>query len=132
LLQALDEYLQAIDTLVMTNQQTAQLVATYNIELAQLQEAMGVILEDQGIQIANDPVTKAKQTIIPDAAACPNLQEEELPAGSSAAEMPSGAPATTPSDPPRETPTPAPPAAPWSSLPARGSVGPDLLPPPAN
>jgi hypothetical protein len=131
LLQALDEYLQAIDTLVMTNQQTAQLVATYNIQLAQLQEAMGVILENQGIQIANDPITKAKQTIMADAAACPNLKEEELPAGPGAATMPSVPPAVAPSVPPQEAPMPAPPA-PNNSLPAPGSAGPDLLPPPAN
>jgi hypothetical protein len=116
----------------MTNQQTAQLVATYNIELAQLQEAMGVILEDQGIQIANDPVTKAKQTIIADAAACPNLKEEELPAGSNVAETPSVTAAPAPSAAPQEAPTPAPPAEPKNSLPPPGSVGPDLLPPPAN
>jgi outer membrane protein TolC len=133
LLQALDEYLQAIDGLVMTNQQAAQLVASYNIELAQLQESMGVILEDQGIQIANDPVTRAKQTIMADAAACPNLKEEELPAGPATQATPSVAPPVQPSAAPPEVPTPAPAAAPANTLPAPPvSSGPDLLPPPAN
>ena len=112
LLQALDEYLQAIDSSVMTNQQAAQLAATYNIELAQLQEAMGVILEDQGIQIANDPVTKAKQTIMADAAACPNLKEEELPAGPATQAAPSAAPPVPLNAAPPEVPSPAPAAAP--------------------
>ena len=133
LLQALDEYLQAIDSSVMTNQQAAQLVATYNIELAQLQESMGVILEDQGIQIANDPVTKAKQTIMADAAACPNLKEEELPAGPATQAAPSVAPPVPPSAAPPEVPSPTPAAAPANTLPAPPAAsGPDLLPPPAN
>ena len=133
LLQALDEYLQAIDSSVMTNQQAAQLAATYNIELAQLQEAMGVILEDQGIQIANDPVTKAKQTIMADAAACPNLKEEELPAGPATQAAPSAAPPVPLNAAPPEVPSPTPAAAPANTLPAPPAAsGPDLLPPPAN
>jgi hypothetical protein len=131
LLQALDEYLQAIDTLVMTNQQAAQLVATYNIQLAQLQEAMGVILEDKGIQIANDPVTKAKQTIMADALACPRLNEEELPAALTPQAAPSAAPPMPPSAAPQEAPSPIPQAVPSDTLPAPSSNGPDLLPPPA-
>jgi outer membrane protein TolC len=131
LLQALDEYLQAIDTLVETNQQAAQLVATYNIQLAQLQEAMGVILEDKGIQIANDPITKAKQTIMADAVACPRLKDEELPAALTPQAAPSATPPMPPSAAPQEVPSPTPLVIPTNTLPVPPSNGPDLLPPPA-
>jgi outer membrane protein TolC len=137
LLQALDEYLQAIDNSVMTNQQTAQMLAAYNIELAQLEEAMGTILEDRGVQIANDPCTKAKQTIIADCAVVPNAETEhaadpasQLPSVDTLPPPPKDA-SVLPPPPPQPTnapPTPSPTSAPQ---PSDTSAGPDLLPPPA-
>jgi outer membrane protein TolC len=140
LLQALDEYLQAIENSLMTNQQTAQVLASYNIELVQLQEAMGTILEDHGIQIANDPCTKAKQTIMADCAVVSNVEGDrasEPPAQSAQPDTLPPPPATNerPSPPPA-TPQPIPPTGaspPQAPVPAPAptGVGPDLLPPPS-
>jgi outer membrane protein TolC len=133
LLQALDEYLQAIDDSVMTNQQSAQVLASYNIQLAQLQESMGTILEDQGIQIANDPVTKAKQTIIADCAVVSKVEEDHP----MVAAPQSAVPDTLPAPPSTTAPGPLPPSPPQPTAPeptpppASSSTGPDLLPPPS-
>jgi outer membrane protein TolC len=139
LLQALDEYLQAIDNSVTTNQQAAQVLASYNIQLAQLQEAMGTILEDQGIQIANDPVTKAKQTIIADCAVVSKVEDdrsgEPLPQPAHVDTLPTP-PSTSerdmllPSSPQPAGPEPTPPPT-STPRPASTSTGPDLLAPPS-
>jgi hypothetical protein len=87
LLQALDIYLRSIRSSLTSTQNTASLLAEYNIALVQLEEAKGTLLDSRNIFVYNDPCTAVQRTVLR-SGAMDYLSPEDIASPRPRADMP--------------------------------------------
>lgn len=112
LLQALDIYLRSIRSAVSANQNTANLIAQYNIALVQLEEAKGTLLANHEIYLFNDPCTAVQKVCVGAQRAGEDIIDRNIPSPIPARPEPAVPVQPSPSDlPPPGTTTPSTPGA---------------------